>query len=58
MDRLLPDLLSGDPTAPHAAGTRRPARCPQIQMCRHHGLHTGHLQVVCVCVLFVAFVEV
>jgi len=43
------DLLSGDLTAVDSDQPWRPARRPQVQMCRFHGLHLCHLQV-CVCV--------
>lgn len=39
------DLLPGDLTAVDSGQSWRPARCPQVQMCRVHGLHLCHIQV-------------
>lgn len=43
--RLHLDFLSGDLTAVDSGQSRRPARRPEVQMCRVYGLHLRHIQV-------------
>lgn len=44
------DFFAGDPAAAGSGQSWRPARRPEVQMCRFSGLHLRHIQVcACVC---------